>query len=172
MFLFYFIFFCNSTYSLYPEHWIIQEPVYVLHLITCHGRIMRRLAELLLLKEFLDILVDDLMSSGITVCQGFVVRGFQTVSLFAKDVKVFLRVPCTLCVRGFYGLGIGRFLHVRSVCWKFWYQRFLQILFFCCCFVGLQFVRWFLQVLYVCQSFGCQNIASGSLVWCVRGFKV
>ena len=25
----------------------MQEPVYVLHLITCHGRIMPRLAELL-----------------------------------------------------------------------------------------------------------------------------
>ena len=28
----------------------MQEPVYVLHLITCHGRIMPRLAELLLKK--------------------------------------------------------------------------------------------------------------------------
>ena len=27
----------------------MQEPVYVLHLITCHGRIMPRLAELLLI---------------------------------------------------------------------------------------------------------------------------
>ena len=27
----------------------MQEPVYVLHLITCHGRIMPRLAELLCL---------------------------------------------------------------------------------------------------------------------------
>ena len=80
-------------------------------------------------KEFLHILVNDFRSSGIRVCQGFVVRGFQTVSLFVKDVEVFLQVPCTLCVRGFYGLGIGRFLHVQSVCWKFWYQRFLQILF-------------------------------------------
>ena len=44
---FFFVFFCNSTYSLYPEHWIMQEPVYVLHLITCHGRIMPSLAELL-----------------------------------------------------------------------------------------------------------------------------
>ena len=44
---FYFLFFCNSTYSLYPEHWIIQQPVFVLHLFTCHGRIMPRLAELL-----------------------------------------------------------------------------------------------------------------------------
>ena len=26
----------------------MQEPVYVLHVITCHGRIMPRLAELLL----------------------------------------------------------------------------------------------------------------------------
>ena len=40
------VFFCNC--SLYPEHRIMQEPVYVLHLITCHGRIMPRLAELLL----------------------------------------------------------------------------------------------------------------------------
>ena len=47
-FFFFFFFFCNSTYSLYPEHWIIQEPVFVLHLFTCHGRIMPRLAELLL----------------------------------------------------------------------------------------------------------------------------
>ena len=47
-------------------------------------------------------------------------------------------------------------------------KDFFRSFFFCCCFVGLQFVRWFLQVLYVCQSFGCQNIASGSLVWCVR----
>ena len=47
-----FFFFCNSTYSLYPEHWIIQEPVNVLHLITCHGRIVPRLAELLLLFFF------------------------------------------------------------------------------------------------------------------------
>ena len=30
----------------------MQEPVYVLHLITCHGRIMARLAELLLLYVF------------------------------------------------------------------------------------------------------------------------
>ena len=44
-----FFFFCNSTYSLYSEHWIIQEPVNVLHLITCHGHIMPRLAELLLI---------------------------------------------------------------------------------------------------------------------------
>ena len=42
-----FFFFCNSTYSLYPELWILQEPVYVLHLITCHGRIMPCLAALL-----------------------------------------------------------------------------------------------------------------------------
>ena len=28
----------------------MQEPVYVLHLITCHGRIMPRLAELLFSK--------------------------------------------------------------------------------------------------------------------------
>ena len=47
IFFFFFFFFCNSTYSLYPEHWIMKEPVYVLHLITCHGRIMPRLAELL-----------------------------------------------------------------------------------------------------------------------------
>ena len=47
MFYFYFIFFCNSTYSLYPENWIIQEPVFVLHLFTCHGHIMPCLAELL-----------------------------------------------------------------------------------------------------------------------------
>ena len=33
IFLF-FYFFCNSTLFI-PEHWIIQEPVYVLHLITC-----------------------------------------------------------------------------------------------------------------------------------------
>ena len=37
-------FFCfQLTYSLHPEHWIIQKSVYVLHLITCHGRIMPRL---------------------------------------------------------------------------------------------------------------------------------
>ena len=72
--------------------------------------------------------VNNIRSSGIRICQGFVVRGFQTVSLFVKD-EVFLQVPCTLCVRGFYGLGIGRFLHVQSVCWRFWYQRFLQILY-------------------------------------------
>ena len=80
-------------------------------------------------REFLDILVNNVRSSGIRICQGFVVRGFQTVSLFVKDVEVFLQVPCTLCVRGFYGLGVGRFLHVQSVCWRFWYQRFFQILF-------------------------------------------
>ena len=40
-------FFCNSTYSYIWEHWIIQGPVYVLHLITCHRRIMPLLAELL-----------------------------------------------------------------------------------------------------------------------------
>ena len=28
----------------------MQEPVYVLHLVTCHGRIMARLKELLLTK--------------------------------------------------------------------------------------------------------------------------
>ena len=27
----------NFTYSLHPEHWIIQESVNVLHLITCHN---------------------------------------------------------------------------------------------------------------------------------------
>ena len=47
VFIYLLLFFFNSTYSLYPEPWIIQEPVYVLHLITCHGRIMPRLAELL-----------------------------------------------------------------------------------------------------------------------------
>ena len=45
----FFFFFCNSTSSLYPEHWIMQEPVYVLHLITYHGHIVPRLAELLLI---------------------------------------------------------------------------------------------------------------------------
>ena len=30
----------------------MQEPVYVLHLITCHGRIMPHLAELLLLYSY------------------------------------------------------------------------------------------------------------------------
>ena len=33
----------------------MQEPVFVLHLITCHGRIMPRLAELLL---FVAVLYD------------------------------------------------------------------------------------------------------------------
>ena len=33
----------------------MQEPVYVLHLITCHGRIMPRLAELLLM----DVIVTN-----------------------------------------------------------------------------------------------------------------
>ena len=51
-------FFCNSTYSLYPEHWIIQEPVYVLHLITCHGRIMPRLAELISLYIIIRFLIN------------------------------------------------------------------------------------------------------------------
>ena len=153
----------------------------MLHLITCHGHIMHRLAELLLSKEFLDILVNDLRSSGITVCQGFVVRGFQTISLFVKDVEVFLQVPCILCVRGFYGLGIGRFLHVQSVCWKFWYQRFLQILFFFVVvlwvyslsdgffrfsiFVRFLGVRTLLQVLWFgvleVSRFKCQRISSG-----------
>ena len=32
----------------------MQEPVYVLHLITCHGRIMPRLAELLLMESSSD----------------------------------------------------------------------------------------------------------------------
>ena len=31
----------------------MQEPVYVLHLITCHGRITTRLAELLFVLIFL-----------------------------------------------------------------------------------------------------------------------
>ena len=44
---FFYFFFCNSSHNLYPEHRIIQEPVYVLHLITCHGRIKPHLAELL-----------------------------------------------------------------------------------------------------------------------------
>ena len=30
----------------------MQEPVYVLHLITCHGRIVPRLAELLFINLF------------------------------------------------------------------------------------------------------------------------
>ena len=51
-FFFFFFFFCcystcYSTYSLYQEDWIIQEPVCVLHLITCHRHIMPCLAELL-----------------------------------------------------------------------------------------------------------------------------
>ena len=53
-------FFCNSTYSLYPEHRIIQEPVFVLHLFTCHGRIMPRLAELLSKSLTPSILQQDL----------------------------------------------------------------------------------------------------------------
>ena len=32
---------------LHPQHWIMQESVYVLHLITCHRRITPPLAELL-----------------------------------------------------------------------------------------------------------------------------
>ena len=59
IFFIFFIFFCNSAYSLYPEHWIIQEPVYVLHLITCHGRIMPCLAELLLLALYSFVLFDS-----------------------------------------------------------------------------------------------------------------
>ena len=41
----------NSSHSLHLEHWIIQESVYVLHLITCHGRMMLLLAELLFLLD-------------------------------------------------------------------------------------------------------------------------
>ena len=48
--------FCNSTYSLYPEPWVIQDQVYVLHLIICYGRIMPRLAELLLLFHFMSLI--------------------------------------------------------------------------------------------------------------------
>ena len=35
----------------------MQEPVYVLHLITCHGRIMPRLAELLCVMSARDLLL-------------------------------------------------------------------------------------------------------------------
>ena len=36
-----------------------------------------------------------------------------------KDGEVFLQAPGVLFVRGFYGLGTGRFLHVQSVCQRF-----------------------------------------------------
>ena len=39
-------------------------------------------------------------------------------------------------------------------------------------FVGIVCVRGFILVLYVCQSFGCQKVASGPLFWSVRDFKV
>ena len=43
---FFILFQTSSTYSLYPEHGIVQESVYVLHHITCHERMMPPLAEL------------------------------------------------------------------------------------------------------------------------------
>ena len=86
-----------------------------------------------------------------------------------KDVEVFLQAPCVLFVRGFYGLGIGRFHHVCLsevlVSKGFFRSCFLV-------FVGLQFVsESFLG--YPCLSeFGCQSIALDSFVRCVRGFKI
>ena len=38
--IFFLLFPVTFTYSLHPVHWIIQESVYVLHLITCHRHIM------------------------------------------------------------------------------------------------------------------------------------
>ena len=140
-------------------------------------------------REVLDILVNNIRSSGIRICQGFVVRGFQTVGLFVKDVEVFLQVPCTLCVRGFYGLGIGRFLHVQSVCWRFWYQRFLQILFVVILWVyslsdgffrfsmlvKVLGVRTLLRVLWFGVSevsrFKCRRVSLG-LVFSLRGLDI
>ena len=66
-----FFFFCNFTYSLYPEHWIIQEPVFVLHLFTCHGRIMPRLAELLLASEKVKVLNHPPYSPDLSPCDFF-----------------------------------------------------------------------------------------------------
>ena len=123
-------------------------------------------------REFLVILVNNIRSSGIRICQGFFVRGFQTVSLFVKDVEVFSSGPMYfVCQRVLW----SRYWKVSSctVCLlEVLVSKVFSDPFCCCCFVGLQFVGWFFQVLYACQSFGCQNIASCSLVWCVRGFKV
>ena len=46
-----FLFPINPSHSLHPEHRIIQESVYLLCLITCHGRMMPLLAELLFLLD-------------------------------------------------------------------------------------------------------------------------
>ena len=40
-----------------------------------------------------------------------------------KDVEVFLQVPWVLFVRGFYGLDIGKYFHLQSVCQRFLYQK-------------------------------------------------
>ena len=101
---------------------------------------------------------------------------------------------CFVCQR-FYGLGIGRFLHVQSVCQRFWYQKVSSgPVFFSFCGFTVCF-REFLQVLYVFQSLGvravlqillsgvsevsrfkCQRISLGSVfqfeVWVSNDFKV
>ena len=136
-------------------------------------------------REVLDILVNNIRSSGIRICQGFVVRGFQTVSLFVKDVEVFLQVTCTLCVRGFYGLGIGRFLHVQSVGGfgiKGFFRSFLLLF---CGFTVCQMVfsgslclskfwvseHCFVFFGLVCQRF--QGLNVGGFLWvCVVGYVV
>ena len=96
-------------------------------------------------RSCMDILVNIFRSSGIWVCLSrFCCQRFSNCQSvcqscwrvywkcllseifncqFVKDVEVFLQAPWVLFVRGFYGLGIGRFLHVQSVCQRFWYQK-------------------------------------------------
>ena len=93
----------------------------------------------------------------------------------------------------FYGVAVFHqvFLHVQSVCWRFWYQRFLQILFCCCYFVGLQFYQvvysgslclskfWVLEHCFgffglVCQRFQGLNVGGFLRVWffSLRGLDI
>ena len=102
------------------------------------------------------------------ICQGFVVRGFFMVILFVKD----LLSPEYFVCQKVNGLVVEGFRHVKSVR-GFSIKRFLQVLFFLFLWVYMLCQSCcFFQVLYVCQSFGSQKVASGPLVWCVSSFKV
>ena len=103
-----------------------------------HGYSDKHFQEFRYLSLFVKVLLSEVFK--LSVCLSKMLKCLLSEVFncqFVKDVEVFLQAPCVLFVRGFYGLGIGRFLHV---CFS---EVLLSKGFFRSCFlvfVGLLFV--------------------------------
>ena len=119
------IFFCNSTYSLYPEHWIIQEPVYMLHLITCQGQIMPRLVELLLNYFPWNFVRHKKCIHSIT-WKPFKISSWNFIWISINIRWHANRENHNSCIYTFWAISLGISLVNLNVCWMYstiWHQK-------------------------------------------------